>query len=193
MLAGRALRAGVRLADVPVWLAECEAHATRHGYRHELAHARLTRAIYERISGRPESALPMLDAVLLIFRQAGDLRCVARTLIELAARQSGLDQAEAVDLLLQALPSAAMTEEAVRRTVLTKLVGAADAAGDLVLAARCLGALQALRQPGRPGSPAQDCDVDQALARRLTHGAYATYFGEGLAGGTGLLTTLYPR
>ena len=69
-------------------------------------------------------------------------------------------------------------------------------AGDLVLAARCLGALDALgalAPPDQPGPPGQGGAVDKALAERLTGTAYATYFEEGRAGGAGLVTALYPR
>jgi predicted ATPase/DNA-binding CsgD family transcriptional regulator len=193
MLAGRAVQAGIRLGDVPVWLSECEAYASAHGLSHELAHARLTRASYNRISGRPDSAVPMLDTSLLVFRQAGDLRCVARTLIEMAAHESGQDPAAAVDLLLQALPAAAVSDADLRVAVLTKLVGAGAAAGNLVLAARCLGAVGALRPPDQPGRAAEADAVDQALGVRLTRDAYATYFEEGQAGGAGLVCALYPR
>jgi hypothetical protein len=193
MLAGRAVEAGIRLGDVPVWLSECEAYASAHGLSHELAHVRLTRASYERVSGRPDSALPMLDAALQVFRQAGDLRCVARTLIEMAARESGRDPAAAADLLLQALPAAAVSHADLRVTVLTELVGAGAGAGNLVLAARCLGALQALRPLDQPWPPAGASTVDEALAARLRRDAYATYFAEGQAGGAGLVSALYPR
>jgi hypothetical protein len=193
MLAGRAVQAGIRLGDVAVWLSECEAYASAHGLAHELAHARLTRAYYDRISGRPDSAEPMLDASLLVFRQAGDLRCVARTLIEMAAHESGRDQAAAVDLLLQALPAAAVSNAELRVAVLTKLFGDGSAAGNLALAARCPGALRAHRPPDQPGQPAEAGAVDQALGARLTRDAYATYFEEGQAGGAALVCALYPR
>jgi len=45
MLAHRAVEAGERLAEVPVWLAECESYAASHGYRHELAHIHQVRAV----------------------------------------------------------------------------------------------------------------------------------------------------
>jgi hydrogenase maturation factor HypE len=57
----------------------------------------------------------------------------------------------------------------------------AAVAGDLVLAARCLGALTALGQPA-------EAEADQALQDP----AYATFVSEGRAGGIDLITTLYP-
>jgi hypothetical protein len=135
----------------------------------------------------------MLDTSLQVFRQAGDLRCVARTLIEMAAHASGPDPAAAADLLLQALPAAAVSDADLRVAVLTELVSAGAAAGNLVLAARCLGALHALRPLDQPGQPAKAGAADQALAARLRRDAYATYFDEGLAGGAGLVCALYPR
>ena len=38
ILAHQAVETGERLAEVPVWLDECESYAASHGYRHELAH-----------------------------------------------------------------------------------------------------------------------------------------------------------
>lgn len=187
MLASRAVRAGLRLAEVPVLLAECETYATRLGYPHELAHVRLTRAAYERISGSPEAARPMLDSCLPVFRNAGDLRCVARTLVELASHEAGHDPPTAADLLLQALPAAAMSDTALVSAVLSQLIAAAAAADDLVLAARCLGALQALDGPDPVSA------VDPALTEALTRTAYATFYNEARTGGIELLTALYPR
>jgi hypothetical protein len=37
MMASRAVETAERLAEVPVWLDECESYAAGHGYRHELA------------------------------------------------------------------------------------------------------------------------------------------------------------
>jgi hypothetical protein len=84
MLAQRAVEAGERLAEVPVWLDECESFAASHGYRHELAHIHLVRAAYERRQDRLDGARELLGDALTVFRQAGDLRCVTRTLLELA-------------------------------------------------------------------------------------------------------------
>jgi hypothetical protein len=84
MLAQRAVEAGERLAEVPVWLDECESFAASHGYRHELAHIHLVRAAYERRQDRLDGARELLGDALTAFRQAGDLRCVTRTLLELA-------------------------------------------------------------------------------------------------------------
>jgi len=54
MLAHRAVEAGERLAEVPVWLAECESYAASHGYRHELAHIHQVRAVW--LQQRPGDA-----------------------------------------------------------------------------------------------------------------------------------------
>jgi hypothetical protein len=56
MLAYRAVEAGDRLAEVPVWLRECESYAASHRYWHELAHIHRVRAVYERMQGRLDTA-----------------------------------------------------------------------------------------------------------------------------------------
>ena len=195
MLARRAVETGERLAEVPVWLRECESYAASHGYPHELAHIHQVRAVYERMQGRLEGARELLDSALTVFRQAGDFRCVTRTLLELAGHHRPGDPTAAADLLLQGLRMAELAGgDALRARVLASLATAAAAAGDLPLAARALGALDAL---GHPQAPASTADTRPAvpadLADVLQAPAYATYAEEGRAGGISLITTLYPR
>jgi predicted ATPase/DNA-binding CsgD family transcriptional regulator len=195
MLASRAVETHTRLRDVPVWLDGCESYAVSHGYKHELAHIHRVRAVYERIQGNTDTARQLLDAALPVFQQAGDFRCIARTLFGLAQPNMTDDPAAAADLLLQSLRAAAIASgPAMRARVLNALITAGAATGDLVLAARCLGALDALGQPAAPGSadPAPSA-LEPALRRRLREPAYTTYVNEGSAGGIGLITTLYPR
>jgi hypothetical protein len=68
--------------------------------------------------------------------------------------------------------------------VLARLMSTAAAVGDQALAARCLGALDALGQAGA---------ADQELAAGLRGPACATFVSEGRAGGAGLVTALYRR
>jgi predicted ATPase/DNA-binding CsgD family transcriptional regulator len=188
MLAHRAVETGERLAEVPVWLDECESYAASHGYRHELAHIRYVRAVYERMQGRLDAARELLDGVLTVFRQAGDFRCVTRTLLELAEHHRPGQPGAAADLLLQGLGMAMLAGGgSLCAQVLASLATAATAAGDLPLAARAFGALDALgTAEARPAVPAR-------LATALQAPACATYVEEGRAGGIGLITTLYPR
>ena len=193
MLAHRAVEAGERLAEVPVWLEECESHATGHGYQHELAHIHLVRAEYERTQGRLDGARELLDAALTVFRQAGDFRCVTRTLLELARHHRPGQPAAAADLLLQGLETAMLAGGgSLCAQVLAGLTTAAAQAGDLPLAARAFGALDALGQPqagpggAPPAVPADLMGVLQAPACR-------PYTEEGRAGGISLIITLYPR
>jgi len=193
MLAHRAVETGERLAEVPVWLRECESYAASHGHRHELAHIHLVRAMYERTQGRLEGARDLLGGALPVFRQAGDFRCTTRTLLELAGHHRPGDPAAAADLLLQGLGTAMLAGGAsLQARVLASLAATAAAAGDLPLAARALGALDALDQAlagtgqTRPAVPAD-------LAGALPAPAYATYTEEGRAGGVSLIVTLYPR
>ena len=184
MLAYRAVEVGERLAEVPVWLRECESYAASHGYWHELAHIHKVRAVYERMHGRLEGARDLLDGALTVFRQAGDFRCTARTLIELAEHHRPGDPAAAADLLLRGLGMAMLAGGGLLRArVLASLVTAAVAAGDLPLAARAFGALDALGQ-------AQAVPAD--LASALQAPACNSYVEEGRVGGISLITTLYP-
>jgi predicted ATPase/DNA-binding CsgD family transcriptional regulator len=193
MLASRAVETGERLTDVPVWLRECESYAASHGYPHELAHIHLVHAAYERIQGRLAAARDLLDNALPVFRQAGDFRCTSRTLLELAEHHRPGDPAAAADLLLQGLGTAMLAGGAsLQARVLASLVTTAAASDDMPLAARALGALDALDQAlvgsgqGRPAVPPDLADALQAPA-------YATYAEEGQAGGISLIVTLYPR
>jgi predicted ATPase/DNA-binding CsgD family transcriptional regulator len=196
MLAARALEDGVRLDDVPVWLRECESFAASRGYRHELAHIQRELAVYERMRGRLDVARGLLDSVLPVFRQAGDFRCVMRTLLELASYHLAAEPEAAVDALLQGISIAVMADDVtLGERLLRALPAAASAAGHLPLAARALGACEALGQPAQPAiavhhqPPGMPDDVVQALRAP----AYATFVSEGRAGGITLLTTLYPR
>jgi hypothetical protein len=192
MLARRAVAAGERLAEVPVWLADCESYAASHGYRHELAHIHLVRAEYERGQGRLDAARELLDGALPVFRQAGDFRCVARTLLELAVYHRPGDPAAAADLLLQGLGMAMLASESLCAQVLASLTTTAAAAGDLPLAARALGALDALGQPQAQADPAAaQLTIPADLASALRAPACSTYVAEGRAGGISLIITLY--
>ena len=179
MLARRAVDTHTRLHDVPVCLDECESYASSHGFRFEHAHARLVRGMYQRIQGDPGQARQLLDAVLPVFREAGDFRCIAQTLFELAQLSTTGDPVITADLLLQSLHAAAVASgPAMQARILAELIAAAAAAGDLVLAARCLGALTALSKPGErqtigpasapPTAPAPDSTLPGPALRPLS-------------------------
>jgi hypothetical protein len=201
MLASRAVEARTRLTDVPVWLDDCESYVASRGYQHELAHIRRVRGSYQRIQGHPGAAWELLEVALPVFRHAGDFRCTCRVLFELAqlARagdDAAGDPAVAMDLLLQCLGVAAVAgDPAVPGRVLADLVGVAAAAGDLVLAARCLGALDAVGKQSKRENAGQipAAATGSALTHTLAEPAYATFVGEGRAGGIDLILTLYPR
>jgi predicted ATPase/DNA-binding CsgD family transcriptional regulator len=199
MLASRAVETHARLEDVPVWLDGCQSYASSHGLKHELAHIRLARAGYQLITGRPDEARRLLDAALPVFRHAGDFRCIARTLLELAQPPLTGEPVAAKDLLLASLRAATIASgPAMQARVLARLVQAAASAGDLVLAARCLGVLGVLGTPGGPAGPGyldpgSGPAADPEPERTLRGPGYATYVSEGRAGGIDLIITLYPR
>ncbi len=193
MLAHRAVEAGELLAEVPVWLAECQSCAAGHGYPHEPAHIHMVRAMYERTQGRMDAARELLDGALPVFRQAGDFRCTARTLLELAGHHRPGQPVAAAGLLVEALGMAMLAGgSSLCERVLASLIAVAAEARDLPLAARSLGALDALGHPqvqdglggGRPGLAAD-------LVSTLHAPACAAYVDEGRVGGIGLITTLY--
>ncbi len=195
MMAHRAVEAGERLEDVPVWLDECESFAAGHGYPHELAHIHLVRAVYARQQGRADAARELLDGALTVFRQDGDFRCVTRTLLELAGHHRPGQPEAAADLLLQGLGMAMLAGSgALCRHVLAGLVTAAAEAGNLPLAARALGALDALGQPQAQAGTGDDSpSVPAGLASALQDAACAVYVQEGRAGGISLIISLYSR
>jgi predicted ATPase/DNA-binding CsgD family transcriptional regulator len=187
MLADRAVDTHTRLDDVPVWLDGCESYAAGQGLRHELAHIHRVRASYELIQGRPAAARPLLEGALPVFRNAGDFRCVARTLLDLADPAVGSSPADATRLLAESLRAAAISSAPqMHARILARLMAAAGSAGDLTLAARCLGALEALGEPVQGGAgPAASAE----LRRTLAEPAYATFVSEGRTGGMALLIT----
>ncbi|HET7018605.1 MAG TPA: LuxR C-terminal-related transcriptional regulator [Streptosporangiaceae bacterium] len=194
MLARRALEAGERMDEVPGWLRECEAYAASYGYRHELAHIHQVQAVYERRQGRLDAARELLDSTLPVFRQAGDFRCTTRTLLELAEHHLRDDSRAAVDLLLQGLGMAMLAgSESLRAQVLATLITTAAEAGDLPLAARAYGALDALHPPAQASPAGTRPAVPADLVSSLQTTACAAYAEEGRAGGIRLITTLYPR
>jgi predicted ATPase/DNA-binding CsgD family transcriptional regulator len=196
LLAREAVRTRTRLDDVPIWLDESESYAASHGLTHEHAHVRLVRGMYQRIQGNPGQARLLLDAALVVFREAGDFRCIAQTLFELAQLSAAGDPAVTSDLLLRALRAAAFASgPAIQTQILAELVTAATAAGDLVLAARCLGALTALGKPAEHEAtePASAPLAAPAPEPTWPGPAYTTFVSEGRVGGIDLITALYPR
>ncbi len=151
--------------------------------------------VYERMQGRLEAARDLLDGALTVFRQAGDFRCVTRTLLELAEHHRPGDPEAAADLLLQGLGMAMVAGGAsLGAQILASLTTAAAAAGDLPLAARALGALDALDLPqSEPGHAGARAAAPPDLVTALYAPGCATYLEEGRAGGISLIVTLYPR
>jgi hypothetical protein len=130
-----------------------------------------------------------------VFRQAGDFRCTTRTLLELAEHHRPGQPEAAADLLLQGLGMAMLAGGgSLCARVMAGLTTAAAEAGDLPLAARALGALDALAQPqARAGTADARPVVPADLVSALQAAAWAAYVEEGRAGGISLISTLYPR
>jgi hypothetical protein len=127
-----------------------------------------------------------------VFRRAGDFRCTTRTLLELAEHHRRGQPAGAARLLVETLGAALLVGNSLCERVLVRLTTAAIEAGDLPLAARSYGVLDALGQPpDQAGLADARAALTADLVRTLENPACAAYVDEGRAGGMGLITTLY--
>jgi predicted ATPase/DNA-binding CsgD family transcriptional regulator/tetratricopeptide (TPR) repeat protein len=86
MMAVAAAEAGLH-DQAAAWAGECLRYAVDHGNEVEIGHARLAGALAAPTSGGDD-----LAEAALIFRRVGDLRCLTRSLLGLAAREA--DEAE---------------------------------------------------------------------------------------------------
>lgn len=143
LLVRRALEAGVRIADIAIWLEDCASFAARHGLVHDGAHAVLARATYAAACGRHGEAGMLAERAAATFRRVGDLRCLGRALLCRADARD--DPPAAVQLSREAVAVAvAQDDRPAQVTALRRLSSFAAAAGDDVLAARALGAAAAV-------------------------------------------------
>lgn len=88
MMAATAAVAGLHTQEATAWAEQCAAYARECGNQHELAHAMLTRAT---LPAAPDPD-PDLDEAIVEFRTVGDLRCLTRSLLVLAARRPAAEQ-----------------------------------------------------------------------------------------------------
>ncbi|MGZ4594999.1 MAG: LuxR C-terminal-related transcriptional regulator [Actinomycetes bacterium] len=96
MMAAAAAAAGLHTEQAITWAEQCATYARASGNRHELAHARLTRAALSPGPGIESDLSEAMDT----FRTVGDLRCLTRSYLQLAAQRPAAQQ---VPLLRQAL------------------------------------------------------------------------------------------
>ena len=137
MMALTAAETGHDTERAAVWAAESAAYAERIANEHELAHARLAQAKLG-----VEEDFELADLVDT-FRQLGDLRCVHRGLMLLAARTDG---AARIAHLEDALAIAEVANDRPRQAAaLEQLAAAHERAGDAVAAAIAVDRLAALR------------------------------------------------
>jgi predicted ATPase/DNA-binding CsgD family transcriptional regulator len=136
MMASTAAEAGRHTNEAIVWAGECVDYSRASGNRHELAHAMLTRA-----SLSPGRDAELFDAIET-FRAVGDLRCLARSYLLLAAQRPAPDRPP---LLGQALDVARRAHDVTNQTTaLERLIRAHWAAGARRDAAMTFGALAGL-------------------------------------------------
>ncbi len=140
MLARRAIEARIRLAEVPVWLDECDRFARDNaGLRHDRAHAVAARAEWAVASGTADVGLDLAGRAAEAFRRHGDLRCLVRALLLQAATED--DAATALVLARRAVGAAVLQgDRRAQATAVAAVVGLAPAAGDEVVGARARGA-----------------------------------------------------
>jgi hypothetical protein len=135
MMAIAAADTGHRSDEALAWIAECDAWARASGNEHELAHARLTRAALTDARENDDTLLEAVDT----FRAIGDLRCLTRCYLLLAARRPSGEQ---IPLLEHALATATDARDDGRRaTALERLIAAHWELGAHRDAASALGAL----------------------------------------------------
>jgi hypothetical protein len=135
MMASTAAEAGRHTDRAMQWAQQCVEYGHASGHRHELAHAVLTRAV---LSTRPDVDAELFDAVDT-FRAVGDLRCLTRSYLHLAAHRPVAEQAPP---LQQALDVARRAHDiANQATALERLVAAQWESGAHREAALALGAL----------------------------------------------------
>lgn len=168
-LVRRALEAEINVGGATRWLQASLAYAQHHGTRHDRAHAKLAEAQLSALHGRTDDTLSLGAQSAQTFRQIGDLRCLGRALMLMAALES--TPTNALRLSGEALEVALLQGD--RRGQATALGGVAEtatAAGDLVLAARAIGAAASITS--KPPS-----------AEGVIKEEYASFMLEGRAGG----------
>jgi predicted ATPase/DNA-binding CsgD family transcriptional regulator len=135
MMAIAAADTGHRCDEALAWIAQCEAWARASGNQHELAHARITRVALTPEREHEDTLVEAVDT----FRAIGDLRCLTRCYLLLAARRSTDEQ---IPLLEHALATATDARDDGRRaTALERLIAAHWKSDAHRLAATALGAL----------------------------------------------------
>ncbi|MBB2923033.1 LuxR C-terminal-related transcriptional regulator [Cellulomonas cellasea] len=142
MRASCAVAAGVDPGQAVAWADECAAYARARGNQHELAHAQLTRASLTALRpGTDPGTDVALDEAVASFRAVGDLRCLTRAYLALAARRG---PSGAAPLLERALGVATTARDHGQQLdALTRLVDACWTSGArrraVVLLARLVG------------------------------------------------------
>ena len=135
MMAATAAESGLQTRQALRWVEDCATYARATGNIHELAHALFTRAS---LFPQPRTD-PDLEGAVETFRAVGDLRCLARSQLLMAADAGPTEQ---VGFLEAALDVARKAHDLEHQCVaLEQLVGSHWASGDRRAAAVALGAL----------------------------------------------------
>ena len=168
MMAAAAADSGLNADEAIQWAEQCVAYARGRGNRHELAHAMLTRAAL--VPG-PDVDADLFEAVDT-FRTVGDLRCLARGYLRLAARRTSPDEIALLGLALDVARRA--NDVANQATALEQLVRAHWESGAERDAATTFGELV-----GLVGPEAATARCPQGLVDQLDH--WRTAVAEGQA------------
>lgn len=168
-LVRRALESRINMEDSARWLEASLEFSRKRGLRLDHAHAELAEAQLAAIDERRGDARSFSAQSANVFRRAGDLRCLGRALLVMAAHDPA--PTEAVRLSGDALEVALLhNDRLAQASALRSLAEAATAANDLALAARAIGA--AGKVTGKPPSAEGVIDDD-----------YGSFVLEGQAGG----------
>lgn len=166
-LVRRALEAGIHVDQAASWLEASLLFSEEHGIRHDRAHLKLAQAQLAAVHGRTADVLALGSASAQAFRQVGDLRCLGRALLLMAAYEDSAT--ESLHLSAEALELAIMQRDRQAQTkALDSVSEAAAISGDFTLQARAIGAAASLT-----GESVDDAVPDE----------YCGLVLEGLAGG----------
>ncbi len=182
MLARRAIEAGLRLDEVPVWLRESASFAAEpDGLHHDRVHAQAAEAEWAAARGADDESRALAREASESFRHLGDLRCLVRSLLLLARTE---DDPELALVQARRAVGAAVLQADPRgqHDAVDAVVALAEAAGAPSIEAKARGAK--LQLAGKDRSMIDELGGEQrtALLEGLTRGPVSVALGHDVGG-----------